>query len=264
MRVTSGDEHSGRLPGYGGVCHPSQTDGRCLTRGKRETNTCAAGEARSCSGWPCWPRPAAATTAATIGGDDHRPRQRTLGVPAARRRVGRRDDGRRRSRRRWTSGRRCGPSSATPIVKRIKDNKWGKSADGKTLTGPGGLHDRPDQVPGGLVGHRGPDRHDDQDRPDDRRSRAPTPTTATSARRIDVLFDYYSDKGAFKDVATARPARSTTSTKDDGYDPARTIPIVDELLDSEKVFAVWTLGSPTTLKTYDKINQRCVPQPDGA
>src|SRR4051812_8559724 len=24
------------------------------------------------------------------------------------------------------------------IVKRIKDNKWGKSADGKTLTGPGG------------------------------------------------------------------------------------------------------------------------------
>ena len=24
------------------------------------------------------------------------------------------------------------------IIKRIKDNKWGKSADGKTLTGPGG------------------------------------------------------------------------------------------------------------------------------
>ena len=35
------------------------------------------------------------------------------------------------------------------------------------------------------------------------------------------------------------------------------------MLDSEKVFAIWTLGSPNTLKTYDKINQRCVPQPDG-
>jgi hypothetical protein len=32
-------------------------------------------------------------------------------------------------------------------------------------------------------------------------------------------------------------------------------------LDSDKVFAIWTLGSPATLKTYDKINQRCVPQP---
>ena len=37
------------------------------------------------------------------------------------------------------SGRRSGPSSATAIVKRIKDNKWGKSADGKTLTGPEGF-----------------------------------------------------------------------------------------------------------------------------
>ena len=42
---------------------------------------------------------------------------------------------------------------------------------------------------------------------------------------------------------------------------ARTIPLVDELLDNEKVFAMWTLGSPNTMKTYDKLNQRCVPQP---
>ena len=24
---------------------------------------------------------------------------------------------------------------------------------------------------------------------------------------------------------------------------------------------MWTLGSPNTLKTYDKLNQRCIPQP---
>ena len=49
--------------------------------------------------------------------------------------------------------------------------------------------------------------------------------------------------------------------RDDGYDPARTIPLVDELIDSEKVFDVMTQGSPGTLKTYDKLNQRCIPQP---
>jgi branched-chain amino acid transport system substrate-binding protein len=36
---------------------------------------------------------------------------------------------------------------------------------------------------------------------------------------------------------------------------------VDELTTSEKVFAMWTLGSPNTMKTYDKLNQSCVPQP---
>ncbi|MEZ5266501.1 MAG: hypothetical protein R2755_32965 [Acidimicrobiales bacterium] len=33
--------------------------------------------------------------------------------------------------------------------------------------------------------------------------------------------------------------------KDDGYDAARTIPLVDELIDSEKVFTMITLGSPS-------------------
>jgi branched-chain amino acid transport system substrate-binding protein len=35
---------------------------------------------------------------------------------------------------------------------------------------------------------------------------------------------------------------------------------VDELTTSEKVFWMWTLGSPNTMKTYDKLNQVCVPQ----
>ena len=124
-----------------------------------------------------------------------------------------------------------------------------------------GLHDRPDQVPGGLVRHRGPDRHDDQDRPGDRRSRARSPTTATIAKGHRRRSSTTTATRASSRTSPARPARSTTSPRTTATTPARTIPIVDELLDSEKVFAIWTLGSPNTLKTYDKINQRCVPQP---
>ena len=75
------------------------------------------------------------------------------------------------------------------------------------------------------------------------------------------VFGYYSDKGVFKDSTgktrkvnyiaegrrlRRRPGRSRSSTS--SSTPRRS-------------FAIWTLGSPATLKTYDKINQRCVPQP---
>ncbi len=36
--------------------------------------------------------------------------------------------------------------------------------------------------------------------------------------------------------------------KDDGYDAARTIPLVDELLDSEKVFTVMTRRHPVRVE----------------
>ena len=49
----------------------------------------------------------------------------------------------------------------------------------------------------------------------------------------------------FKD-STGKTRKINLIVKDDGYDPARTIPLVDELIDSEKVFAMWTLGSPNT------------------
>ena len=71
-------------------------------------------------------------------------------------------------------------------------------------------------------------------------------------------MSYYADKGAFAD-SKGKTRKVTYIQKDDGYDPARTIPLVDELIDSEKVFAMITLGSPNTLKTYDKLNQRCIP-----
>src|SRR5690349_21979480 len=78
------------------------------------------------------------------------------------------------------------------------------------------------------------------------------------AKTNQVLFDYYSAKGAFKD-STGKTRSVQYIVKDDAYDASKTIPLVDELIDSEKVFDMWTLGSPNTLKTYDKTNQRCIP-----
>ena len=79
-------------------------------------------------------------------------------------------------------------------------------------------------------------------------------------RGIQTIFDHYASKGMFTD-SLGKNRSVEYLAKDDGYDPARTIPVVDELLDAEKTFAIWTLGSPSTLRTYEKINQRCVPHP---
>ncbi len=49
--------------------------------------------------------------------------------------------------------------------------------------------------------------------------------------------------------------------KDDEYDASRTIPLVDEMIDTEQVFAMVTSSSHTTMRTYDKLNARCIPQP---
>ena len=150
-------------------------------------------------------------------------------------------------------------SERAAVVKRIKDNKWGHSADGKTLTGPEGWSVDLTECPPGwsntqgltdtemLIGH----------------------TTALSGtladygnigKGMDVLWDYANTSGGIKD-STGKTRKITMLMKDDGYDSARTIPLVEELVDSEKVFVMWTLGSPNTLKTYDYLNKQCVPQP---
>ena len=145
------------------------------------------------------------------------------------------------------------------IVEKIKDNGWGKSADGRTLTGPDGFTIDLSKCPAGWsdtegvsdttikIGH----------------TTALSGTAAdfgNGARAMTVVYDYYSDQGVFTDAA-GKSRRVNLIVKDDGYDPARTIPLVDELIDSEKVFAMVTLGSPTTLKVYDKLNQRCIAHP---
>jgi ABC-type branched-subunit amino acid transport system substrate-binding protein len=73
-----------------------------------------------------------------------------------------------------------------------------------------------------------------------------------------ILFNYYNERGGFED-STGHTRKINFVTKDDGYDPARAIPLVDELLDSEKVFAIGSIGTPIQVKIQDKINSRCVP-----
>jgi branched-chain amino acid transport system substrate-binding protein len=79
------------------------------------------------------------------------------------------------------------------------------------------------------------------------------------AKAMQTYYAIENNKGSFKD-STGKTRKINLIVKDDGYDSARTIPLVDELIDSEKVFWMWTLGSPNTMKTYDKLNQRCIPQ----
>lgn len=49
--------------------------------------------------------------------------------------------------------------------------------------------------------------------------------------------------------------------KDDAYVADQTIELVAELLQSDKPFAVVTLGSPNTFAVYNTLNEDCVPQP---
>ncbi|WP_419916794.1 cell wall-binding repeat-containing protein [Candidatus Poriferisodalis sp.] len=49
--------------------------------------------------------------------------------------------------------------------------------------------------------------------------------------------------------------------RDDGFDPSRTATQVDSLIDDENVFSVLTVGTPTSLAVYDRINDACVPHP---
>jgi branched-chain amino acid transport system substrate-binding protein len=146
------------------------------------------------------------------------------------------------------------------IVERIEDNGWGKSADGKTLTGPEGWT---------VDLTRCPADWSDTEGVSDTTIKigASISLSGTYAdygnlgRAIDFLFDYYNEQGFFEDASSGTTRTVEYTMKDDGYDAARAIPNVDEILDSDKAFAIWTLGTPATLKTYGKINERCVPQP---
>jgi branched-chain amino acid transport system substrate-binding protein len=146
------------------------------------------------------------------------------------------------------------------IITRIKDNKWGKSADGKTLTGPEGWTVDLSKCAAGWSDTEGVS--DTTIKIGQSISLSGTYADyGNLGKAIDFLFGYYGDQGLFKDTTKNVTRKVQYIMKDDGYDAARAIPNVDEFMDSDKVFAVWTLGSPATLKTYDKTNQRCVPQP---
>jgi branched-chain amino acid transport system substrate-binding protein len=143
------------------------------------------------------------------------------------------------------------------VVQRIKDNGWGLQADGKTILGPEGFELDTSTCTSGWNNTEGLT-------DTEIRLGASAPASGTQATAIGinnamtVIFDHYASEGLFTD-STGKDRKVLNIIKDDGYDPTRTIPLVEELIDSEKVFGVVTQGSPSTLKVYDKLNQRCIP-----
>ncbi|MEZ5262204.1 MAG: ABC transporter substrate-binding protein [Acidimicrobiales bacterium] len=148
-------------------------------------------------------------------------------------------------------------SERATIVERIKENGWGLSADGNTITGPEGFTIDLTQCAAGWSNTEG--LTDTEFKIG--QSLALSGTLAdygNYGKSIGALLRYYDAQGAFTD-SKGKTRKPVYIQKDDGYDPARAIPNVDELLDSEKAFAIWTLGTPATMKVYGKINERCVP-----
>ncbi len=145
------------------------------------------------------------------------------------------------------------------VVKRIKDNNWGKSADGKTVNGAEGF-----KIDLTTCSNNWSDTEGITDA--EIKVGNPMPLSGAAgdygniAKAMTAIYANYSKQGAFKDV-NGKTRSVNLIVKDDGYDATRTIPLVDEMIDSEKVFAVWTLGSPNGLKVYDKLNARCIPHP---
>ncbi|MPY91959.1 MAG: ABC transporter substrate-binding protein [Acidimicrobiia bacterium] len=145
------------------------------------------------------------------------------------------------------------------MVEKIEANGWGRSPDGKTLVGPAGFSIDLGQCPQGW---------DDTEGLTDTEIRIGyvlpqsgiLAESAAGGQAGDALYRYYADQGAFSDV-NGKTRQVDVIMRDDAYDPARTIPLVDELIDSEKVFLIETVGSAPTLKTYDKLSERCIPQP---
>jgi branched-chain amino acid transport system substrate-binding protein len=145
------------------------------------------------------------------------------------------------------------------IVSRAKEEGLGKSADGKTLNGPGGLTVDLGACPTGWSDTEG--LTDTEIKFGETGAASGTLADSYSYyKAINALFDHYNEQGAFKD-STGKTRTINYIFKDDSYDPAKTIPLVDELIDSEKVFAIETLGTPNTMKVYDKLNERCIPHP---
>jgi branched-chain amino acid transport system substrate-binding protein len=145
------------------------------------------------------------------------------------------------------------------MVKRIKDNKWGKSADGKSVAGPEGFKIDLSKCTTGWSDTEGI-----TDTEIKLGSVSPLSGTAADFGNLDktknAWFKYYSEKGLLKD-SNGKTRKINFIFKDDAYDATRTIPLVDEMLTSDKVFALMAVGTPAGLKIYDKINQNCVPHP---
>ena len=143
------------------------------------------------------------------------------------------------------------------VVKRIEDNGWGWDQAGQKVTGPGGFSIDLTTCPAGWDPYAGLSDgtiHLGQNLA----SSGPLADYGNIGVAQKIYYDYINSLGGITD-STGKTWKISTDIRDDAYDPAKAVPIIDELLDSEGVFALETLGSPATMKVYDKINSRCVP-----
>jgi branched-chain amino acid transport system substrate-binding protein len=145
------------------------------------------------------------------------------------------------------------------IVASIEENGWGWDQEANTVTGPGGFSVDLSACPEGWDPYQGLE--DGQI--------LIGQTLAQSGTLADygnigaaqtIYYNYINEAGGITD-SEGKTYTIVADQRDDAYDAAKTVPLVDELLDSEGVFAMQTLGSPNTMKVYDKINARCVPDP---
>ncbi|MEZ5261760.1 MAG: ABC transporter substrate-binding protein [Acidimicrobiales bacterium] len=145
------------------------------------------------------------------------------------------------------------------VVDKIKKNKWGKTADGTKVVGPEGFTIDLTTCPAGWSDTEGLT-------DTEIKIGNPTALSGTAAdfgnisKTTAAWFEYLGEKGAFTD-SEGKNRKVNYIVRDDGYDATRTIPLVDELMDSEKSFLIQTLGTPGGLKVYDKLNERCIPHP---
>jgi branched-chain amino acid transport system substrate-binding protein len=141
-------------------------------------------------------------------------------------------------------------------VQRIQTNGWGTSADGKTLTGPDGFTLDLSGCPAGWSATEG--LSDTKIKIGHTMGLSGIYANPTTRAGIATMLDYYGAQGAFKDAA-GKTRTVDYITKDDNTDPARTPALMDELIDSDEIFAAVTSASANTFKVYDKLNQRCIP-----
>jgi len=70
-----------------------------------------------------------------------------------------------------------------------------------------------------------------------------------------AYFDYVNDRGG------VNGRKINFIIRDDAYNPAQTVPLIQQLVESDKVFAtVGNLGTATSLATWDYLNRNKVPQ----
>ncbi|MEZ5233715.1 MAG: ABC transporter substrate-binding protein [Acidimicrobiales bacterium] len=145
------------------------------------------------------------------------------------------------------------------VIDRIKENGWGVDEATNTLKGPDGFTVDLNACPQGWSNVEGIT---------DTEIKIGVHTALSGtladygnmAKAWQTYVDKVNAEGGIEDV-TGKKRKITLVVKDDGYDATRAIPLVDELLDSDKTFLIFGGGSALIMRTYDKVNQRCVPHP---